>query len=394
MIWNLLHIIDILLWLAMAFSVGYVAFYALVALIISAADGNDNTESLAVNKKRFLILYPAYGEDKVIIDSVKTFLRQDYDSRYYHLAVISDHMHPSTNEALSRMPITLLTPKFDQSTKAKAMQYAISQMEDDYDFVIILDADNVVKPRFLSQLNRACQRGRKGYRAIQCHRCAKNDDNEIALLDGMSEEINNTIFRKAHNYVGLSSALIGSGMCFDYAWFKKNVFRLTTAGEDRELERLLIADHIYVRYEEDILVYDEKVSDQENFQRQRQRWISAQIHSLITMFPHIPSAFVKGDVNYVDKAIQQALVPRSLLMAGTVAMSVVMLLCVPVWAMKWWVITFVLFVSIFVCIPSAMRKRSLLGIIPTFNHLVWKMLKNVKRINRRSDDFTHTEHGK
>jgi len=34
----------------------------------------------------------------------------------------------------------------------------------------------------------------------------------LALLDGISEEINNNIFRKGHQTLGLSSALIGSGM--------------------------------------------------------------------------------------------------------------------------------------------------------------------------------------
>jgi hypothetical protein len=73
---------------------------------------------------------------------------------------------------------------------------------------------------FLSQLNILCSI----YDAIQCHRCAKNANNDVAVLDGTSEEINNTIFRKAHNRLGLSSALIGSGMCFKYDLFKENRF--------------------------------------------------------------------------------------------------------------------------------------------------------------------------
>ena len=89
----------------------------------------------------------------------------------------------------------------------------------------------------------------------------------------ISEEINNTIFRKAHNAIGMSSALIGSGMCFDFAWFKENVSKLSTAVEDRELEALLMRQGIFIKYEEDIDVLDEKVSNKDNFQRQRLRWM-------------------------------------------------------------------------------------------------------------------------
>ena len=151
------------------------------------------------------------------------------------------------------------------------------------------------------------------YDAIQCHRCAKNADNDVAVLDGASEEINNTIFRKAHNRLGMSSALIGSGMCFNYELFKKNVFKLSTAGEDREMEALLLHQEVFIKYAPDIHVFDEKVSNQDNFQRQRMRWMTAQIQSLLNNLPKIPGAFIHGKVNFIDKTIQQALIPRSIL---------------------------------------------------------------------------------
>jgi hypothetical protein len=63
---------------------------------------------------RFLILYPAYNEDRVIINAVKHFLGQDYPKDLYTVAVISDHMQPETNNHLRSLPITLLTPIFEK----------------------------------------------------------------------------------------------------------------------------------------------------------------------------------------------------------------------------------------------------------------------------------------
>ena len=245
MIWSILHGIDITLWVIIAGSVAYVVFFAIISLFYDKEDHIAAHAAALSNKQcRFLILYPAYKEDRVIINAVENFLLQDYPKTHYTLAVVSDHMQPETNDYLRQLPITLLEPVFEKSSKAKAMQYAINQVKGDFDQVVVLDADNIVRPDFLSQLNILST----VYDAIQCHRCAKNADNDVAVLDGASEEINNTIFRKAHNRLGLSSALIGSGMCFKYELFKKNVFELKTAGEDREMEALLLHQEIFIKY--------------------------------------------------------------------------------------------------------------------------------------------------
>ena len=237
MIWTVIHIIEITIWFIIACSVAYVVFFAFISLFYDKEDHLANHAAALKNKMtNFLILYPAYKEDRVIINAIEQFLLQDYPTSHYTVAVISDHMQPETNDILRKMPITLLTPTFEKSSKAKAMQYAINEIQGKFDNVVILDADNVVRPDFLSQLDVLCTI----YDAIQCHRCAKNANNDVAVLDGASEEINNTLFRKAHNRLGLSSALIGSGMCFKYDIFKKNVFELKTAGEDREMEALLL----------------------------------------------------------------------------------------------------------------------------------------------------------
>ena len=179
-------------------------------------------------------------------------------------------MSEETNAKLAGLPISLLQPKFDKSSKAKALQFAFDNTKDIFDNIVILDADNIVNPDFLERLNNICN---QGYSAIQCHRCAKNANNNISRLDGISEEINNSLFRIGHNNIGMSSALIGSGMCFDFDWFKTHVHLLTTAGEDREIEKMLLIEHIFIKYAEDIDVYDEKVGNEDNFQRQRQRWM-------------------------------------------------------------------------------------------------------------------------
>ena len=387
-IWEIIHIFEIILWFIIAGSVAYVVFFAIISLFYEKEDRIAiHAASLSNRMTRFLILYPAYKEDKVIFNAVKQFLKQNYPKELYTVIVISDHMQLETNEQLSKLPITLLQPTFEKSSKAKAMQFAIDNVNTEFDNVVILDADNVVRPEFLSQLNVLCC----VYDAIQCHRCAKNANNDVAVLDGASEEINNTIFRKAHNRLGLSSALIGSGMCFNYELFKENVYKLTTAGEDREMEALLLHQGVFIKYAPDIHVFDEKVSNQDNFQRQRMRWMTAQIQSLLSNLPKAPKALLQGNINFVDKTIQQALIPRSILIVSLGGISVLMTIIVPDWCEKWWILFIMLALSLFISIPAPLRLHSLRKVL-AIPQLVFKMLKNILHLDRKNTDFIHTEH--
>ena len=387
MFWSYIHILDLLLWAFMTISVAYITFYALVSLFsrmgIKTVDVPESPEST------FLVLFPAYSEDRVIVGSVKKFLLQNYPQDKYHVAVISDHQQESTERLLSGLPVTLLRPVFDKSSKAKALQYAISEVSGQYDYVVVLDADNIVETDFLHRLNILLK---EGYKAVQCHRCAKNSDSSVSVLDGVSEEINNTLFRKAHNLIGLSSALIGSGMCFDYSWFSSHVTKLTTAGEDRELEVFLLHEGIYIKYADNILVFDEKVSSADNFQRQRQRWMSAQVNCFLSMLRHLPEAFVRLNVNYVDKTVQQMLVPRSMLLLFLLFMSLVMSAAAPWWSIKWWSLLVLTGLSLFLAIPARLRTKSVFSKVGTLLRLSIKMARNVRHIDHKNEDFIHTDH--
>lgn len=387
MFWSYIHILDLLLWAFMAISVAYITFYALVNLFsrkgIKTVDVPESPEST------FLVLFPAYSEDRVIVGSVKKFLFQNYPQDKYHVAVISDHQQESTERLLSYLPVTLLRPVFEKSSKAKALQYAISEVSGQYDYVVVLDADNIVETNFLHRLNILLK---EGYKAVQCHRCAKNSDSSVSVLDGVSEEINNTLFRKAHNLIGLSSALIGSGMCFDYSWFSSHVTKLTTAGEDRELEVFLLREGIYIKYADNILVFDEKVSSADNFQRQRQRWMSAQVNCFLSMLRHLPEAVIRLNINYIDKTIQQMLIPRSMLLLGLVLISLLMLVAAPWWSLKWWSLLLLTCLSLFLAIPARQRTMAVFSKVGTLLRLSIKMARNVRHIDHKNEDFIHTDH--
>jgi hypothetical protein len=158
------------------------------------------------------------------------------------------------------------------------------------------------------------------------------------------------------------------------------------------MEALLLHQEVFIKYAPDIHVFDEKVSSQENFQRQRMRWMTVQIQSLLSNLPMIPGAIIHGKINFVDKTIQQALIPRSILIVLLTGISIFVTLIVPDWCEKWWALLAILAISLFIAIPSQLRLRSFSKVL-AIPGLAIRMLKNLLHIDRKSTDFIHTQHG-
>ena len=129
---------------------------------------------------RFLIVIPAYKEDGVILQTVRNALNQSYPTAQFHVAVISDSMQDSTNAALAALPITLLPVSFEVSSKALALRALMAQINDSYDFVVVLDSDNIVAPSFLTQV---AEYGQQGLRFMQARRVAKRLESDMAIFD-------------------------------------------------------------------------------------------------------------------------------------------------------------------------------------------------------------------
>ena len=331
--WVILYIVDWLLFIATAGTVLYLGVFAIASLF------NKNTViSKAKTQRRFVVLIPAYKQDEVIEHTVLAILSQSYPQRMFDVTVISDHQDEMTNMRLAQYPITLLTPNFAESSKAKSLQYAILNLPEFkiYDAVIILDADNIVEQDFLQTVNDAYETS--ATRAIQAHRVSRNRDTAAARMDAIFEEINNAIFRKGHINVGLSSALAGSGTIFDFNWFKTNVMRTKTSGEDKELEAMLLRQQIFIDYFDDILVYGEKQRTTAKLNEQRGRWAERQFRNVIRNLKFLPGAIFNKQYDLADKIIQWMLIPRTTMVGIIMLMSLVLPFIYMTLVIKWWIL--------------------------------------------------------
>ena len=292
----------------------YLAVITVYFLIVAIAGKikNSNTYSSFPEKKRIAVFIPSYKEDNIIIDTASKAIQQDYPHESFDVFVIADKLKKETIEKIRALPVNVVEVQFEISMKAKSIHEAVNRItQKKYDIAMVLDADNVMSAGSLEKVNHAFQ---SGFKAVQCHRIAKNKNNAVAILDVISEEINNNLFRRGQRALGFSSSLIGSGMAFEFETFKK-IFNLPeildNPGEDREIDLQLMKEDIVVEFIDNAFVYDEKVSSAAVFEKQRLRWLEAQLNNFKRFFDKDIRAFSNKRV-YWYKLFQTLLLPRSL----------------------------------------------------------------------------------
>ena len=331
--WIILYIIDWTLFAFVALTVLYMAVYAVASLFEKSSVLNK-----AKIQNRIVVLIPSYQQDDVIEHTVISILGQTYPQRMFDVVVISDHQREMTNMRLAQYPITLLTPDFAESTKAKSLQYAIFNLPEFkiYDIALVLDADNIVEQNFLAEVNDAFETA--ATKAIQLHRISRNRDTAAARMGSIFEEINNNIFRRGHIILGVSAALAGSGTAYDFTWFKTNIMKAKTAGEDKELEALLLRQGYFIDYFDHILVYGEKQRTTTKMNEQRGRWATQQIHNFFRNIRFLPGAIFRKQYDLADKIVQWMLVPRTSMVGIIMLMSLILPFIYFSLAVKWWVL--------------------------------------------------------
>ena len=364
--------------------VAYFLIFAIASLFYHEKQYPD-TET----RHRFLVLFPAYAEDAVIVNSIKTFLQQDYPKEYYQIVTISDHQKEETVRQLQALPITTLIATYDNSTKAKALNFAIETTKGNFDTVVILDADNLVPTFFLSEINKIRA---SGIETIQVHRYGIINDSPIALLDDISEEINNSIYREGHQVLGLSSALTGSGMAFDYTWFKLNISKTNSAGEDKELEILLLKQRIHILYTSKPYVFDKKTDKHEAICKQRKRWLASQYYLVFASLPNIIKALFSFNISYADKILQWMLPPRLIQLTLIFVITLSMIIFNLNNSYKWMILIATQTISILISIPKKYWTAALFESLIYIPKLTVVTLINMFRLRETKKTFIHTKH--
>jgi cellulose synthase/poly-beta-1,6-N-acetylglucosamine synthase-like glycosyltransferase len=350
-------------------------------------------KSKQIINRKYAILFPAYKEDDVIVNSVEEAQKINYPSDLFEIIVLSDQLKEETIEALKRKNITILEVQNQTHTKVNALKTVINYLNDkDFDYTIILDADNVMEPDFLSKVNSVVDENKK---VIQAHRTAKNKNTQYAILDALSEEINNHIFRKGHRVIGLSAALIGSAIAIEKKIFIEYIGKIyAIGGFDKELEILLLKNNISIDYIDYAYVYDEKIQNSSSFENQRRRWLAAQFYYFGKyFFDSFKSLITKRNINYFNKTIQMFFLPRILTLGLSFIFTIIFYLLNRSYIFDIWLLSFVLCcLTIIFAIPRKFYTKKNLNSLFFLPKIFFTLLLLLFKLKGANKKFIHTKH--
>jgi len=258
---------------------------------------------------------------------------------------------------------------------------------------VIFDPDNLAHPRFLEVLNHWYN---KGFKVVQGNLQSKNSEGTYAQMDDIGTLFNTFIDRDSRTLLGLSANIWGCGISVEKQLYLKIAYdgRSQSGGFDKHMQAEMAKHVRRIGYATDAILFDEKVDDGSNLEKQRNRWIRAYFRFFAEAFGLFLVGI--GRLNFNLTYFGYNLVrPPYFLQFLTAFFFIALNLFISPWLSVAWIIALVLFVVSFflIVMTQASNQSTSKGIwyMPLFFYHQVQALLKLKKSKRV---FLQTEHSK
>ena len=264
-----LQIINLVIMLVFFISYSYQFFY------IPVAWWKKDLPHTQPTLHRIAVLIAARNEQAVIGNLINSIQAQDYPASHVEIFVVADNCTDLTGTVAGSHGATVyFRTNTQQVCKGYALQYLLRCIEEDYapfDAYLVLDADNVLSPNYLTEINKTFS---DGYQIVTSYRNSKNfGDNWISAGYALWFLRESRYLNGARCRMGTSCAVSGTGFLFSRRILEKcggwNFFLLT---EDIQFTIANIIRGEKVGYCPTAVLYDEQPTTFSQSFRQRLRW--------------------------------------------------------------------------------------------------------------------------
>lgn len=227
---------------------------------------------------RYAILIAARNEEAVLPHLLESIRAQDYPAELITTYVIADNCTDRT-ATVAAAGGARVYQRFNntQVGKGYALNYLLEQMRlsgelDNYDAFLIFDADNLLCPDYVNQINRVCS---DGYQVFCGYRNSKNFGSSwISSGHALWYLHESTHMNQSRMILGNCCTVSGTGFGFTRQLLDKtggwNFFTLT---EDIEFRTWCATHGVRIGYSHDAILFDEQPTTLALSVRQRTRWV-------------------------------------------------------------------------------------------------------------------------
>ena len=231
----------------------------------------------AKRNHRYAVVISARNEANMIENLISSIKNQNYPSELIDTFVVADNCTDNTAE-VARSCGAIVYERFNQQLVGKG--YALDWLfknikedmpDNDYEAYIVFDADNIVDPNFVAEMNKAFD---NGYRVLTSYRNSKNySENWISAGYSLWFLREAKFLNNSRMNLGTSCAISGTGFLVSADIIKKNdgwIHHLLT--EDIEFTVDSVIHGEIIGYCEKAVLYDEQPVTLYQSYLQRLRW--------------------------------------------------------------------------------------------------------------------------
>lgn len=249
--------------------------------------------------RRYAVLIAARNEEAVLPHLLDSIAAQDYPPDQITTFVVADNCTDRTAQ-VAREHGAIVFQRFDPNHVGKgyALHFLLDRIGqtlglDRFDAFLIFDADNLLEPDYVRQIDRVRA---AGYPAFCGCRNSKNyGDNWLSAGYGLWYLHESVHLNHSRMVLGTTCAVSGTGFGFTRALLEKmggwNFFLLT---EDIEFSTWCAVRGIPIGYCPDAVVYDEQPTSLRVSIRQRTRWVQGGIQVAIKYTPALLRGILHG----------------------------------------------------------------------------------------------------
>ncbi len=262
--------------LALTISAAY--FYQLVYLMYGLVSLRKPWIFVAQKQHRYAVMISARNEEEVIGELIGSLTSQNYPRELLDIYVVADNCTDDTAGAARRAGATVYE-RFDTVHKGKgyALGYLLHELKADigesgYDGFFVFDADNIIDPNFVNEMNKVFDTG--DYQALTSYRNSKNfADNWISAGYGLWFMREARFLNFPRMLIGTNCAISGTGFLISAEVVQQNggwPYHLLT--EDIEFSANCALKGQRIGYCETAVLYDEQPVTFKQSWDQRLRW--------------------------------------------------------------------------------------------------------------------------
>lgn len=271
---------------------------------------------------RLAVLIAARNEENVIGELLASLRAQNYPRELVDIYVGADNCTDAT-AAVARAQGARVFERTDSVRVGKGyvlnfLLREIAAMGEAYDAYVVLDADNVLDPDFLCEIERTHN---SGYEIVTCYRNSKNyGDNWISAGYALWFLREACYLNAPRMACGSSCAVSGTGFLFSdrvlHACGGWNFFLLT---EDIEFTIDNVTRGMKIGYAGSAVLYDEQPTSFRQSWRQRLRWAKGYLQVFRKYGASLLSGIFRGSFSCYDMAMN--IMPAAVLTGVSVVVN-------------------------------------------------------------------------